>query len=209
MPGIRKIVAADLEASREWRNAVQTPPASSYTTGLLRQANMIEALTKEHALARRPRCLLCANIREQVCRTLPVTSRKGRATDRTSERTRAGIQFSVDLLRTFSVGSRSGRIGSRTFLTGWNEIGEYLGKGVRTVQRWEHQGLPVRRSGEGRKATVLALPEELDAWVQNQKLRSGSNVSVDQTIKALRTENANLQRQLKAAHDREAARGRW
>jgi hypothetical protein len=32
-------------------------------------------------------------------------------------------------------------------LTSWKEIGQYLGKGVRTVQRWEQQmGLPVRGS---------------------------------------------------------------
>jgi hypothetical protein len=103
----------------------------------------------------------------------------------------------------------SGRVRSRAFLTGWKEIGEYLGKGIRTVQRWEQcQGLPVRRSGEGRKATALAIPEELDAWVQNQKLRSGSDVSVDQTIKALRAENAKLRLQVQAAHDRDAARRR-
>jgi hypothetical protein len=157
------------------------------------------------------KCLLCANIHEARVRIPTATSRQAlrRPAFWASELKRARIQFSVDLLRTVSVGSPSRRIGSRTFLTGWNEIREYLGKGVRTVQRWErHQGLPVRRSGEGRKGTVLALPRELDAWVQNQKLRSGSNVSVDQTIKALRSENANLQRQLRAAHDREAARRR-
>jgi hypothetical protein len=108
-----------------------------------------------------------------------------------------------------AINALSGPTHSRAFLSGWKEIGEYLSKGVRTVQRWEeHQGLPVRRSGEGRKATVLAIPEELDAWVQSQKLRSGSDVSADQTIKALRTENANLQRQLRAAHERENARRR-
>ena len=31
-------------------------------------------------------------------------------------------------------------------LSSWKDIAKYMGKGVRTVQRWErHLGLPVRR----------------------------------------------------------------
>ena len=34
-------------------------------------------------------------------------------------------------------------------LTGWNEIANYLGMGVRTVQRYERElGLPIRRLRE-------------------------------------------------------------
>lgn len=52
-------------------------------------------------------------------------------------------------------------------LTSWKEIAQYVGKGVRTVQRWEQQfSLPVRRlSSEGHRA-VLAIPEEIDAWLR-------------------------------------------
>jgi hypothetical protein len=54
-------------------------------------------------------------------------------------------------------------------LTSWKEIGQHLGKGVRTVQRWERQlGLPVRRPHGRSKGTVLALTDELDAWVRSQ-----------------------------------------
>lgn len=51
-------------------------------------------------------------------------------------------------------------------LTSWKDIARYMGKGVRTVQRWEQDfGLPVRRpSGSDRKA-ILARPSDLDAWV--------------------------------------------
>jgi hypothetical protein len=51
-------------------------------------------------------------------------------------------------------------------LNGWKEIASYLGKGVRTVQRWESQfGLPVRRiAGE----VVFALRDEVDAWSTSQ-----------------------------------------
>jgi hypothetical protein len=52
-------------------------------------------------------------------------------------------------------------------LTSWKEIAVYVGKGVRTVQRWERLiGLPVRRPTDHVRGVVLALPEELDAWMR-------------------------------------------
>jgi len=54
-------------------------------------------------------------------------------------------------------------------LTSWKEIATYLGKGVRTVQRWEQQfGLPVRRPNEKAKGIVHATRQELDAWLETQ-----------------------------------------
>ena len=51
-------------------------------------------------------------------------------------------------------------------LTSWKEIAAYLGKGVRTVQRWESRlGLPVRRP-IGRTTNVYALGAELDEWLR-------------------------------------------
>jgi hypothetical protein len=51
-------------------------------------------------------------------------------------------------------------------LTSWKEIAAYLGKGVRTVQRWEIDfGLPVRRPSGREKGIVYALPQELDHWL--------------------------------------------
>lgn len=54
-------------------------------------------------------------------------------------------------------------------LTSWKEIASYLGKGVRTVQRWEQEfGLPVRRPNEKAKGIVHATREELDKWLESQ-----------------------------------------
>jgi hypothetical protein len=54
-------------------------------------------------------------------------------------------------------------------LTSWKEIASYLGKGVRTVQRWEQQyGLPVRRPNEKVKGIVHATRPELDQWLREQ-----------------------------------------
>src|SRR3954454_21539901 len=53
-------------------------------------------------------------------------------------------------------------------LTSWKEIAAYMGKGVRTVQRWESEmELPVRRPGADRHI-VLAFPQELDAWARRE-----------------------------------------
>lgn len=53
-------------------------------------------------------------------------------------------------------------------LTSWKEIGQYLGKGVRTVQRWEREaGLPVRRRENAARHVVLAIPQELDDWARS------------------------------------------
>lgn len=60
-------------------------------------------------------------------------------------------------------------------LTSWKEIASYLGKGVRTVQRWEREmDLPVRRPKPKEKQIVLAFPDELDDWVRQQTVRSRS-----------------------------------
>jgi len=51
-------------------------------------------------------------------------------------------------------------------LTSWKDIANYMGKGVRTVQRWEQDfGLPVRRPNGSSKKAILARPRDLDAWV--------------------------------------------
>lgn len=53
------------------------------------------------------------------------------------------------------------------FLSGWKEIAGYLGKGVRTVQRYERElALPVRRPAGKASGSVVATKAELDGWVQ-------------------------------------------
>jgi hypothetical protein len=52
-------------------------------------------------------------------------------------------------------------------LNSWKEIAGYLGRGVRTVQRWEAaMQLPVHRPKGKHRSAVLALREELDMWVR-------------------------------------------
>ena len=52
------------------------------------------------------------------------------------------------------------------FLSGWKEIADYLGKGVRTAQRYEREmGLPVFRPAARSGSSVTAIRTELDNWV--------------------------------------------
>jgi hypothetical protein len=61
---------------------------------------------------------------------------------------------------------------SPEFLSGWKDIARYLGKGVRTVQRYEREfGLPVRRPTGKTRGSVLATKAELDAWVSARPIR--------------------------------------
>src|SRR5262249_33055300 len=55
-------------------------------------------------------------------------------------------------------------------LESWKEIAAYLGRGVRTVQRWEKSdGLPVHRLYHAKAGTVYAFPHELDEWWNSRR----------------------------------------
>jgi hypothetical protein len=54
-------------------------------------------------------------------------------------------------------------------LSGWKDIASYLGKGVRTVQRYECElALPIRRESS---RSVIATVDELEAWVTGSPIR--------------------------------------
>ena len=60
----------------------------------------------------------------------------------------------------------------RRILNSWKEIAGYLGRGVRTVQRWEVQlGLPVHRPAGKDHSAVLAFSSELDEWLNSRPVR--------------------------------------
>jgi hypothetical protein len=64
------------------------------------------------------------------------------------------------------------------FLSGWKEIANYLGKGVRTVQRYERElGFPVRRPAGKSHAAVIATNAEIDAWVAASPIREQFQLS--------------------------------
>ncbi len=62
---------------------------------------------------------------------------------------------------------------SNTTLNSWKEIAVYLGRGVRTVQRWECElNLPVYRIRETEHSPVFAYTSELDLWLENRSKRA-------------------------------------
>jgi hypothetical protein len=96
-----------------------------------------------------------------------------------------------------------------TVLSSWKDIARYLGKGVRTVQRWErHLGLPVRRpTGASQKSAVLLHRGEVDAWLATRfSARTIEKSKVQQVGEPLIAERARLKegiqtaRQLRETH---------
>ena len=81
-------------------------------------------------------------------------------------------------------------------LTSWKDIAQYVGKGIRTVQRWERDlGFPVRRTNPRQKGVVLAIPREIDTWVKSQQFSDtgkSDRATLLRSLEALRTENGEL-----------------
>ena len=86
-------------------------------------------------------------------------------------------------------------------LTSWKEIGQYLGKGVRTVQRWERDAaLPVRRPANSSTRAFLAFPEELDRWTRTRMKGPGASLieTLSEEVESLRHETAELRSRVEA-----------
>lgn len=61
-------------------------------------------------------------------------------------------------------------------LNSWKEIAVYVGRSVRTVQRWERDlGLPVHRPRGRERTATMAFTAELDAWLRRTPVRSDEN----------------------------------
>ena len=94
-------------------------------------------------------------------------------------------------------------------LMSWKEIAAYLGRGVRTVQRWEKEfGLPVKRS-RLHPRVVSAETRDIDNWIETahghgvshsestRPLTSPLRESV-KTFRLLRSQNAMLRESRKS-----------
>ena len=67
-------------------------------------------------------------------------------------------------------------------LDSWKEIAAFLGRGVRTVQRWEREeGLPVHRLAHDKRGSVYARREELASWWESRRLTLASQPSDEAT----------------------------
>jgi hypothetical protein len=82
----------------------------------------------------------------------------------------------------------------RPVLTCWKDIAQYVGKSVRTLQRWEREsGFSVRRTKSREKGGILAIPREIDSWVKSQQCTDRSDRgTLLQSLHELRIENREL-----------------
>lgn len=68
--------------------------------------------------------------------------------------------------------NRTKRAARAEILSGWKEIANYLGAGVRTVQRYEGElKLPIHRPAGKSKSRVTAIKTELDSWVKHNPVQ--------------------------------------
>src|SRR5215469_8604919 len=61
-------------------------------------------------------------------------------------------------------------------LSGWKEIAEHLHLTVRTAQRWERLGLPVRRVSDSSCSPVVAITDELEQWARTRDVKADAAV---------------------------------
>jgi hypothetical protein len=68
-------------------------------------------------------------------------------------------------------------------LSGWKDIANYLGRGVRTVQRYELElGLPVHRPSGKSQGSVMATRAELDTWIASCRLLNRPQYSTASSV---------------------------
>jgi phage terminase Nu1 subunit (DNA packaging protein) len=60
---------------------------------------------------------------------------------------------------------------NKTVLNSWKEIAEYVGRGIRTLQRWERDhGFPVHRPSGKQRSAVFAVATEIERWLKTRPL---------------------------------------
>jgi phage shock protein A len=91
-------------------------------------------------------------------------------------------------------------------LNSWKEIAVYLGRGVRTVQRWEKElHLPVRRPRNRSRSAVIALRAELNEWLVRQAAQRENNGNchhVESNAVLLRQRMNELREELRMLEDK-------
>ena len=71
-------------------------------------------------------------------------------------------------------------------LNSWKEISQYMGRSVRTLQRWERFGLPIHRPTGNDKSSVYALPHELQRWLAKGKPAESVKHEYHDRLRAIR-----------------------
>src|SRR5262245_55732654 len=71
-------------------------------------------------------------------------------------------------------------------LDSWKEIAAYLGRGSRTVQRWEREeGLPVHRLAHDKRGSIYARRDELASWWESRRRTLTATSTSDSTVASI------------------------
>lgn len=74
---------------------------------------------------------------------------------------------------------------NEVILGSWQEIAQYVGRGTRTLQRWEHSfGMPVHRRRYKGKREIFAFSYEIERWLRS---KPSSRVGLGQQVLNLRS----------------------
>jgi hypothetical protein len=87
-------------------------------------------------------------------------------------------------------------------LSGWKDIARYLGCGVRTAQRWEDKGLPVKRPLPGKRSHVVTTSEQLDSWARDGVFWRTENLDRLANIERARELRAEIKRTRETLHQK-------
>ena len=87
-------------------------------------------------------------------------------------------------------------------LSGWKDIAHCLGCGVRTAQRWEDKGLPVKRPLPGKRSHVVTTSEQLDSWARDGVFWRTENLDSLANIERARELRAEIKRARETLHQK-------
>ncbi len=89
-------------------------------------------------------------------------------------------------------------------LNSWQEIASYVGKGLRTVQRWEREiDFPVHRAGDDSRR-VIGFTDEINDWMHRSQTLATSRTDVHRSIEARNAQVARLREQVLRAQEQAA-----
>jgi hypothetical protein len=90
-------------------------------------------------------------------------------------------------------------------LNSWKEIASYLRCSVRTAQRLEQSGMPVRRPAGHSRSAVIAMSDEIDLWRQNSQNGLAAFPNIDPGSQELRACASTLRARIVECRERSEA----
>lgn len=90
-------------------------------------------------------------------------------------------------------------------LNSWKEIAAHLRCSVRTAQRLEQEGMPVRRPAGHSRSAVIAFSDEIDTWLAGSRVNSDVLPFNSERGKLVRAEIVALRARMAECRERSTA----